>query len=75
MRSALLVTLAMWGLFIGGGLLLQHCSRGLPHRPPSLNWGQGHNPGRNKCEAGTIPYYLDDGTFLECMRGHDGSHT
>lgn len=40
----------------------------LPSRPPTGNHGQGLNPGRNHCPPETITYYLDSGTFLECMR-------
>lgn len=44
-------------------------SIGLPHRAPTGNHGQGAMIDAGHCPSGSFPYYLDEGTFLTCMRG------
>jgi len=58
-------------LCLAGCIGSQYAPKTLPHRPvtPLTNFGQGNNPGPKECPPGTIAYYLDGGTFLECMRG------
>jgi hypothetical protein len=54
------------------GVLLVAMHRPLPHRPPTLNHGQGHSTLADGCPRGSRPYYVyaDDGTkfFEECIR-------
>jgi hypothetical protein len=67
--GGLLVPLLLAALFLVG-ILMFGCTRALPHRAVNelTNWGQGRVPADGHCPPGTVPYYLDDDTFLECMR-------
>jgi hypothetical protein len=65
MSALLLVVLA-----IGAGCSEPEQPTYLPHRAEWELYRQANSPDSHHCELGTVPYYLVDGTFLECMRGH-----